>query len=481
MTPEWNDPALLRNCGWIGGQEVRTERRFRVCDPATGDDITLVCDLDAKHAEMAIEVAHQAFMEWRLQPPRDRVKPLQQWAKLIREHVDDLGTIIAAESGKPIAQAKGEAGQCASLLDWFADRALAIDDQTLSKSGETIARHITKQPVGVVACITPWNFPAAAVAVKAGAAIAAGCTVVLKPSEDTPLIALALASLASRAGLPDGVLNIVPCREPTAVGNALLGSNTVRMVSFTGSTAVGKHIYASSAHSIKRLALELGGNAPFVVFDDADLDHALDCAMGARFYNSGQICVGANRFIVHADIYETFTQQLAARVSSLVVGPGTEPDTDVGPMINQASIDRLNVLVDDALSKGAHRMTDESQVSLPYFSPTVLGNASSDMDVFRSEVFGPLACVYAFSTEQEALSMANDTDAGLAAYVFTSDAERLERFVRDLEAGVIGANTANIFSNDLPFGGIKHSGLGREHGFDCLDEYLNMKSVCRET
>jgi succinate-semialdehyde dehydrogenase/glutarate-semialdehyde dehydrogenase len=307
-----------------------------------------------------------------------------------------------------------------------------------------------------------------------------GCTTIIKPSDETPLIALAFARLGADAGIPAGVFNVLPCRDPTGVGNELCSSADVRMLSFTGSTKVGKQLYAACAGTVKRLALELGGNAPFVVFDDADLDTAVAGAMGARFYNSGQICVGANRFFVQKNIYTGFAERLAERVRQMKAGDGFNEASDIGPMINRAAIDRLTHLVESATSMGARLLTGGSQTeaSTLFFTPTVIADMSPDMPAYQTEIFGPVACLYEFETEEEAIALANDTQAGLSAYVYTADPLRLLRCSEALEAGVVGANSTSIFSNDLPFGGIKQSGLGREHGMQCLDEFVETKSIC---
>jgi succinate-semialdehyde dehydrogenase/glutarate-semialdehyde dehydrogenase len=332
----------------------------------------------------------------------------------------------------------------------------------------------------VVVCITPWNFPAAAVAVKAGAAILSGCTTIIKPSDETPLIALAFARLADEAGIPSGVFNVVPCKNPVAVGDALCQSPDVRMLSFTGSTKIGRQLYTACGNTVKRLALELGGNAPFIVFDDADIDKAVAAALGARFYNSGQICVGANRFLIQAGIYDSFAAQLAERVAALKPGSGLDESSDIGPMINRAATDRLTSLVDNATELGAQLLAGGKQddKSSLFFQPTVLTKMTPDMAAYRTEIFGPVACLYEFDSEEQALQMGNDTQAGLSAYVYSSDKDRLLRFSAALEAGVVGANSSNIFSNDLPFGGVKQSGLGKEHGPQGLDEFVETKSIC---
>lgn len=473
--------TLLQTAGWINGAAVKSEQTFPVLDPATQDVIADVSDLGAVHTRDAIRAAKTAFAGWRKTPLTKRTILVRGWADLIEKNADDLGTLLCSENGKPYAQARGEALQCAALLRWFADGAKRLHGEDFTSPDGQQHNFTIKQPVGVVACITPWNFPAAAVAVKAGAAIVTGCTVIVKPSDETPLIALALAKLATESGIPPGVVNVVPCKNPAPVGDELCASSDVRMLSFTGSTKTGRHLYAACGATVKRLALELGGNAPFVVFADADLDKAVDDAMGARFYNSGQICVGANRFLIQQEIYPEFARRLAERVSDMQAGNGFSDANDIGPMINQTAVNRLTAVVDSAVKLGAEVLAgggqNDSETLL--FQATVLANMDAAMPAYRTEVFGPVACLYEFSDEAEAMQMANDTDAGLSAYIYTSDQERLLRCIEALEAGVVGANSSNIFANDLPFGGMKQSGIGKEHGMQCLDEFVETKSICR--
>ena len=476
-----NNNDLLPTGGWIDGCEVNTDSTFSVVNPATLEEVATVGDLGATHAGEAIRAAKTAFASWKSTQSHERVALLLRWADLIEENVEDLAVIVCSESGKPLKEARGEALQCASLLRWYAQVLTHMHEVSPSTHDDGQRNHTIKQPVGVVACITPWNFPAAAIVVKAGAAIAAGCATIIKPSDETPLIALALATLSADAGMPPGVFNVIPCKDPTEVGDELCGSPDVRMLSFTGSTKVGKQLYAACGKTVKRITLELGGNAPFIVFDDADMEKALEGAMGARFYNSGQICVGANRFFVHKSIYQVFAARMSERVAELTTGSGMDATTNVGPMINRAAIDRLTQLVRSSIEMGAELATGGKQKDdgqSRFFSPTVLINMTTDMPAYRTEIFGPVACLYEFEDEAEVLEKANDTNAGLSAYVYTSDAERLKRFTEALEAGVVGANSANIFANDLPFGGVKQSGLGREHGPQCLDEYFETKSIC---
>jgi succinate-semialdehyde dehydrogenase/glutarate-semialdehyde dehydrogenase len=478
MQLENND--LLLTHGWIDGAKVRAEQSFAVSNPATLETIAEVSDLGAEHARDAIVAATAAFAIWKQTPLQDRISLVLRWADEIEANADDLGTIICSENGKPLREARGEAMQCAALIRWYADAIPQVGGESVSSSNAEQHNYTIKQPIGVVACITPWNFPAAAVAVKTGAAMLSGCTTIVKPSDETPLIALALAWLADKAGLPAGVLNVVPCRNPVAVGDALCQSPDVRMLSFTGSTKVGRQLYAACGDTVKRLALELGGNAPFIVFDDADIGKAISAALGARFYNSGQICVGANRFLVQAGIYDDFAAQLAERVAAMKPGSGFDESSDIGPMINHAAIDRLNSLIENATESGAQLLIGGKQddASSLFFQPTVLAKMTPDMAAYQAEIFGPVACLYPFDSEEQALQMANDTQAGLSAYVYSSDQDRLLRFSEALEAGVVGANSSNIFSNDLPFGGVKQSGLGKEHGLQGLDEFVETKSIC---
>ena len=475
-----DNPKLLLDSGWINGREAVAERRFAVTNPATQEAIASVSDLDASHAAAAIAAASTALREWRARPLAERAGLVLRWGELIESNAADLAAIICCESGKPLREARSEAFQCAALLRWYAQEVQRLHGETLPANAPGQRNCTIKQPIGVVGCITPWNFPAAAVVVKAGAAIVTGCTVVAKPSDETPLIALAIARLAADAGLPGGVFNVLPCKDPTAVGGELCRSPEVRMLSFTGSTSVGRQLYKACGDTVKRLALELGGNAPFIVFDDADLEMAVDGAVGARFYNSGQICVGANRFFVHSKVYEEFSEALAARVRNMRPGDGFDEASDIGPMINRAAIERLSGLVASASQMGARVLAGGGQddADTLFFQPTVLTRMTKAMPAYTTEIFGPVACLYGFDGDQEVLELANDTHAGLAAYVYSGSTARLARFVEALEAGVVGANTVGIFSNDLPFGGIKQSGIGREHGLHCLDEYVETKSVC---
>ena len=481
MKSELENADLIREKGWIDGSWTAATKTFAVVNPATLECVANVADLGEDAARRAISAAHRAFGQWRFVPVAERVAKIALWADLIERHADALAEIVVSESGKRLVEAQGEIHQCAALLRWFTACADKLQNSLSASSARVNHNMVLQEPVGVVACITPWNFPAAAIIVKAGAAITAGCATIVKPSEETPLIGLALAQLSAKAGLPTGVFNVIPCSDARPVGAVLCSSDIVRMLSFTGSTGVGKQLYAACGSTVKRLALELGGNAPFVVFDDADLEEAVTAALGARFYNSGQICVGANRFLVQRGIYDQFAKMLSTAVAKLVLGDGRDPNTDVGPMINRSAIERLRIIVHDATAHGAMIAAggQEADDDSLFFKPTVLANMSTRMRAYRTEIFGPIACLYQFDADAEALEMANDTEAGLSAYAFSTNEERLAKFGSALEAGVVGLNSANIFSNDMPFGGIKQSGIGREHGVNCLDEYLEVKSVFR--
>ena len=470
------------NGAWIDGQFEPATRTFAVVNPATLEVIGDVADVDQTQIDQAITAAHDAMGSWAAKSTTDRAQLLRTWAYVIEEHTDELAQLASAESGKLVREARGEVGAGIAALRWSADMAERLEDQDHPPPSSTRHHFTTKEPVGVVACITPWNFPIAAVLVKVGAAIAAGCTVVVKPSEETPMVALALGYLSSRAGIADGVVNVVATANPSAFGDAIAARKEVRAISFTGSTRVGKLLYEQCAATVKRIGLELGGNAPFVVFADADVEQTVEDAVNARFYNTGQICVGANRFLVHEDVFDEFANSLAARVDALTVGHGSDDSSDLGPLINRRAKDHFEALLADATSKGAQVLSGgvHPDADELFVEPIVLVGATPDMDVHSKEIFGPMACLYRFSDDDDVASMANDTDAGLAAYAYSQDIEALAVFGRQLHAGVVGLNTTQIFDSALPFGGVKESGIGREHGEHCLDEFLEVKSFAFE-
>ena len=468
---------------WVHGQAVQSGRTFSVLNPATGDVVAEAVDSDDTVIGAAITAADDAFSSWSQTDASQRAQMLRSWADLIEQHTEQVAAITTAESGKLLREARGEVGAGVAAIRWSAQLAEDSEDGDLPAPSPTRRHYTTKQPVGVVACITPWNFPIAAVLVKVGAAVAAGCTVVVKPSEETPLVASMLAQLASESGMPAGVINVVATSTPTLFGDAIAARKEVRAVAFTGSTRVGKMLYAQCAGTVKRLSLELGGNAPFIVFADADVDRAATDAVNARFYNTGQICVGANRFFVHADVFDEFADKLTEKVATLTVGDGTADDSDLGPLINRRAKDHFGALLDDATSKGARVLTGGSpeDTNNLFVEPTVLADTTDDMDVYSKEIFGPMACLYRFDDGDDVVAQANDTNAGLAAYAYSENHDHLTQVSAQLEAGVVGLNTTQIFASELPFGGVKESGIGREHGHDCLDEFLEIKSVAFET
>ena len=468
---------------WVDGQTVDSDDTFPVLNPATGESVTDAVDADTQLIDAAIDAAHAAFPAWSQTPATERAAMLRAWADQIDKHTTEIATITTTEGGKLFREARGEVGAGIAAIRWSAQVAEDASDTELPAPSPTRRHYTTTQPVGVVACITPWNFPIAAVLVKVAAALAAGCTVVVKPSEETPLVASALAQLSAVAGLPPGVINVVATETPSLFGDAIASRKEVRAVSFTGSTRVGKLLYEQCAGTVKRLSLELGGNAPFIVFADANIERAASDAVNARFYNTGQICVGANRFFVHDDIYDEFAEAFSAKVAALHVGNVMEENSDIGPLINRRAKDHFTALLADATAKGAVVATggEPPDTDTLFVTPTVLTDTTADMDVYTKEIFGPMACLYRFTEHDDVIAKANDTDAGLAAYAYSEDNARLAQVSAQLDAGVVGLNTTQIFASELPFGGMKESGIGREWGADCLDEFLEIKSVAFET
>lgn len=464
---------------WINGMWHDSHHLFTVTSPLSGQPLARVASATSEHVDLAIHAAAAAQPKWAACAASKRAAVLSQWSEILTEHHEQLARLIHQECGKVLTEAASEVTHGVSLLQWYAQRLVQEETDAsvgMSESGCQLAT--ISQPVGVVGCITPWNFPLASVLVKVGGALATGCACVLKPSEYTPLIALRVAELASVAQLPSGLLNVLPTADPAAVGAVLCQHPDVRMLSFTGSTAVGRALFAAAGQTVKRLALELGGNAPFIVFDDADIALAVDCAMNARFYNSGQICVGANRFLVHDAVYEPFAEALTERVKQLTAGP----QADIGPLIHQAAVGRIEALIADALAQGAALRCGGTtgDLGLSYFAPTVLDGMTHAMRAASEEIFGPIVCLYRFSSDEEAFQVANNTEAGLAAYVFTQNAERLNHAANVLQAGAIGLNTSELFHLNLPFGGVKQSGIGKEQGLHCLDEFRVIKSIVKK-
>lgn len=474
--------SLVPGLALVGGRWISDGEAFPVLDPATGATIGHAADGDGALAARAVEAASLAFPVWRATPVRERSRLLRRWHDLVLEHQPALARLISLETGKPMAEASAETAYAASYIDWFAGEALRSDGDlfALSPPGQ---RGVTlKQPVGVAAIITPWNFPLAMVARKLAPALAAGCAVVSKPSEDTPLCALALARLAERAGLPDGVVNVVPASRARApeVAEVWLADARVRKLSFTGSTAVGKSLARASADTLKRVSLELGGDAPFLVFDDADLDVAVSSLMKAKFRNAGQACIAVNRVMVHDAVFDAFVDRLVAAAGALRVGPAGEADFDIGPLINPAALAKVESLVEDAMARGASIRLggSRSAVGASFFEPTVLTGVTPGMRVSREEIFGPVVAVSRFSSEAEAVDAANDTPYGLAAYVCTRDQSRLWRMAEALEFAMIGVNEGAISAEFAPFGGMKESGYGREGSRYGLAEYQTLKYLC---
>jgi len=467
---------LLRTGHYIGGEWYESAQTYAVRNPATGDVVAQVAKGGAAETAQAIAAAERALSAWRLLTAKERGARVRRWGELMLEHRDALAELLTREQGKPLAEARGEVGYAASFFEWFAEEAKRAYGDVIPSPNPNAKIIVTREPVGVVAAITPWNFPLAMITRKAGPALAAGCTMVLKPSEETPLSALALAVLAAKAGIPPGVFNIVS-GDAGAIGGALTESDVVRKLSFTGSTRVGKLLAKQSADTLKKLSLELGGNAPFIVFDDADLDAAVQGAMASKFRNTGQTCVCVNRFYVQDGVYDAFTQALAQVARKMRVGDALQGDVEQGPLINQAALSKVEAHVADALQKGAKVLTGGKPHALggTFYEPTVLVDASSSMLIAQEETFGPVAACFRFQTEDEAVTAANATPFGLSAYLYTRDLARAWRVGEALESGMVGINEGILSTEVAPFGGVKQSGLGREGSKYGLDEYTELK------
>jgi succinate-semialdehyde dehydrogenase/glutarate-semialdehyde dehydrogenase len=474
------DPSLLKTDALVGGEWVKGTSRFAVHDPATGAKLADVANLGAKEAEQAIAAANAAWPAWRGKTAKERSLILRKWYELLMANQEDLGRLMTAEQGKPFAEAKGEVTYGASFVEWFAEEAKRVQGETLPTFDNNKRVLVIRQPIGVCAAITPWNFPLAMITRKVAPALAAGCPVVIKPAELTPLTALAAAELAMRAGIPAGVFNLLTAdgANSIAIGKVFCASDTVRHISFTGSTEVGRILMAQSAPSIKKLSLELGGNAPFIVFDDADLDSAVEGAMASKYRNAGQTCVCANRLYVQDGVYDAFVQKLAAKVRTLKVGNGFEEGVLQGPLIEDAAVDKVQRHIADALDKGGKVVVGGKKLHGQFFEPTVIADARPDMLCAREETFGPVAPVFRFQTEQEAVDAANNTEFGLASYFYSRDVGRIFRVSEALEYGMVGINTGLISTEHVPFGGVKQSGLGREGSSHGIDEYVEMKYLC---
>ncbi len=480
--PSLTDPVLLRQQAWLDGQWIDAASRFDVRNPANGALIAEVPNLGPADAARAINAAHAAFPAWARKTGKERAQVMRKWFDLIVANADDLALLMTAEQGKPLAEAKGEVMYGSSFIEWFAEEAKRVNGDVLASPAADRRLITLKQPIGVCAAITPWNFPIAMITRKIAPALAAGCTIVIKPAEQTPLSALALAELAHRAGIPAGVINVLTAdsENSIAIGKVLCDSNLVRHLSFTGSTPVGRILMAQSAPTIKKLALELGGHAPFIVFEDADIDAAIEGAMVSKYRNAGQTCVCTNRFYVHEAVHDVFVKKLADAVTKIKVGNGFEAGVQQGPMIDAQAVDKVSEHVADALAKGAKLESGGKVHALGglFYQPTVLSQVSAEMKVMQEETFGPVAAVMRFSTEAEVIAAANDTDFGLASYFYSRDISRVWRVAEQLEYGMVGINTG-LLSNEVgPFGGVKQSGLGREGSKYGIDEYLELKYLC---
>ena len=475
-----NDPLLLKTDALINGQWVAGASRFDVNDPATGKKLADVANLGPAEAEAAIAAANTAWGPWKAKTGKERSTILRKWFDLLMANQEDLGRIMTAEQGKPFAEAKGEVVYGASFVEWYAEEAKRVNGETLPQFDNNRRLLVIKQAIGVCAAITPWNFPLAMITRKVAPALAAGCPVVIKPAELTPLTALAAAELAVRAGIPAGVLNILTADSDNsiAVGKVFCASDTVRHISFTGSTEVGRILMAQSAPSIKKLALELGGNAPFIVFDDADIDSAVEGAMASKYRNAGQTCVCANRIYVQDKVYDQFVEKFAAKVKALKVGNGFEDGVVQGPLIEDAAVQKVERHVQDAIAKGGKVVVGGKKLSGQFFEPTVISGATADMLCAKEETFGPFAPVFRFHKDQEAIDAANNTEFGLASYFYSRDVGRIFRVSEALEYGMVGINVGVIATEHVPFGGVKQSGLGREGSSHGMDEYLEMKYLC---
>ena len=473
-----NDPTLFKTDALINGQWVKGSARFDVLDPATGLKLADVADLGAQSATDAIAAANAAWPAWRKKTGKERHAILMKWFALLMANQDDLARIMTAEQGKPFLEAKGEIAYGASFVEWFAEEAKRINGETLPQFDNNRRLMVIKEPIGVCAAITPWNFPLAMITRKVAPALAAGCPVVIKPAELTPLTALAAAELAIRAGIPAGVLNVVTSTHSSDIGKVLCDSPIVRHLSFTGSTAVGRILMAQCAPTVKKLALELGGNAPFIVFDDANIDSAVEGAMASKYRNAGQTCVCANRIYVQDGVYDQFVEKFAVKVKGLKVGNGFEEGVTTGPLIEGKAVAKVAQHLADALAKGGKLLAGGKKLDGQFFEPTLVGDATADMLCAKEETFGPFAPVFRFKAEQEAIDAANNTEFGLASYFYSRDIGRIYRVAEALEYGMVGVNVGVIATEHVPFGGVKQSGLGREGSRHGMEEYLEMKYLC---
>ena len=474
------DPTLLKTDALINGEWVKGASRFDVLDPATGLKLADVANLGPADAEKAIAAANAAWAGWKGKTAKERSIILRKWYDLLMANQDDLGRIMTAEQGKPLAEAKGEVAYGASFVEWFAEEAKRVNGETLPQFDNNRRLMVLKQPIGVCAAITPWNFPLAMITRKVAPALAAGCPVIIKPAELTPLTALAAAELAIRAGIPAGVLNMITADDQNsiAVGKVICASDVVRHISFTGSTEVGRILMAQCAPTVKKMSLELGGNAPFIVFNDADIDSAVEGAFASKYRNAGQTCVCSNRLYVQDGVYDEFVAKFAAKVKTAKVGNGFEDGVNQGPLIEEAALVKVQRHVDDAVAKGGRVVAGGKRLAGQFFEPTVVADATADMLCAKEETFGPFAPVFKFKTEQEAIDAANNTEFGLASYFYSRDIGRIYRVAEALEYGMVGINVGILATEHVPFGGVKQSGLGREGSHHGMDDYVEIKYLC---
>ena len=481
MTLSLNDSELFRQQAYIGGRwcEADNGTGFQVTNPATGEVLAQVPDMGAAETRRAIEAAKAAWPGWRHKTAKERANLLRKWHDLMMANLDDLARLMTAEQGKPLAESKGEIGYAASFIEWFAEEGKRVYGDTIPSPWNDRRLVVVKEPVGVCCAITPWNFPAAMITRKAGPALAAGCTMVAKPAESTPLSAFALAVLAERAGIPAGVFNVLT-GDPKAIGGEMTSNPDVRKITFTGSTEVGRLLMRQSADTIKKVSLELGGNAPLIVFDDADLEAAVEGTIISKFRNTGQTCVCANRLYVQDGVYDAFAEKLIAAVKQLKVGNGFEAGVAQGPLIDQAAVEKVEEHISDAVSKGARVLLGGKRHSLggTFFEPTVLADVTSAMKVAREETFGPVAPLFRFYKDEDAVQFSNNTEFGLASYFFSRDIGRIWRVAEELEYGMVGINTGLISTEVVPFGGMKQSGIGREGSHYGIDEFIEVKYLC---
>jgi succinate-semialdehyde dehydrogenase/glutarate-semialdehyde dehydrogenase len=474
------DPTIFKTDALINGQWIAGSSRFDVLDPSNGRKLADVANLGPAETQAAIAAANAAWPAWKAKTAKERSIILRKWFDLLMANQEDLGRIMTAEQGKPFGEAKGEVAYGASFVEWFAEEAKRVNGETLPQFDNTRRLMVIKQPIGVCAAITPWNFPLAMITRKVAPALAAGCPVIIKPAELTPLTALAAAELAIRAGIPAGVINMITADadQSIAVGKVICASDVVRHLSFTGSTEVGRILMSQCAPTVKKLSLELGGNAPFIVFDDADIDSAVEGALASKYRNAGQTCVCANRFYVQENVYEQFVAKFTAKVKAMKVGNGFEDGVAQGPLIEEAAIVKVKRHVADAIAKGGKVETGGNALTGQFFEPTVVSGATADMLCAREETFGPFAPVFKFKTEQEAIDAANNTEFGLASYFYSRDIGRIYRVSEALEYGMVGINVGILATEHVPFGGVKQSGLGREGSHFGMDDYIEIKYLC---